>query len=126
MVDRIGLGGSLAREAISAALKQQAKVAEQINSAASGINGDLAAPGIGKSEATPPLDVSSTFKDGLDAVNGELRASEQLPQKLVEGKINDFHEVAVQVKQADLTFKFALAVRNKLIESYREVMRMHV
>ncbi len=32
--------------------------------------------------------------------------------------------MTTQLKQAELTFKFALEVRNKLIDAYRETMRM--
>ena len=35
-------------------------------------------------------------------------------------------EIAARVKRADLSFKFAMEIRNKLIDAYREVMRMQV
>ena len=34
--------------------------------------------------------------------------------------------LAIQLKRADLSFRFALEIRNKLIDAYREVMRMNV
>ena len=34
--------------------------------------------------------------------------------------------VAGQLKQAEIMFKFSLEVRNKLIDAYRETMRMSV
>ena len=32
----------------------------------------------------------------------------------------------IQLKQAEISFRFAMEVRNKLIDAYREVMRMNV
>ena len=49
-----------------------------------------------------------------------------MPEEVVTGRVDEFHELAARLKQADLTFKFALEVRNKLIDAYREVMRMSV
>lgn len=122
MVDRIGQGGSLAKEAMLAALKTQARMAKDIQSAAAEIAGNKAP----ETEATKSFDVPSKFQEGLKGVNEELRATEKLPEDLLNGKIEDFHEVAVQLRKADLGFKFALEIRNKLLDSYREVMRMHV
>lgn len=59
-------------------------------------------------------------------VDGAVRSVDELPQKLITGEVSDFHEIAGQLKRSELTFKFALEVRNKLIDAYREVMRMSV
>ena len=55
-----------------------------------------------------------------------MRAADELPMAMVTGEISDFHQVAAQIKNAELTFRFALEVRNKLIDAYRETMRMSV
>jgi len=128
MVDRIGQTGSLAREALLAALKAQAGAAREVETAARGV----ANPGTGGGEEAQSA--SSTrrpgFVDGLvksvESLQEELDKAQSLPEDLLAGKIADFHEVAVQIKKADLTFKFAMEIRNKLIDAYREVMRMNV
>ncbi len=118
MVDRIG-DGALAREAILAAMKAQAANTARIGAAADQIAGTNA-------QATPEIDFASKLKQGLSEVNADIRLAESLPKDLVTGKIDDFHEVAIQLKRADLSFRFALEIRNKLIDAYREVMRMNV
>lgn len=120
MVNGIGSGsGSFARDAIQAAMKRQAEVRQRLDDAAARLQQDSA-----QVENKP--DFSSTLSDGLKAVNGQLEIGDQVVEGLVSGKITEFHEVAAQVKQADLTFKFALSVRNKFIDAYREIMRMSV
>ncbi len=45
---------------------------------------------------------------------------------LVAGKTDNIHEIALHVAQADIAFRMALEVRDKLISAYQELMRMQV
>ena len=122
MVDGIGSGGgALGREAIRAALEAQTRAAEKVRSQVEG----SAAPA-GGGAATEGIDFSEALRDGLEAVNAQIAEAERLPEDFVSGEVQDFHEIAVQLKQADIGFRFALEIRNKLIDAYREVMRMSV
>jgi len=124
MVDGIGKGGGLAREAILAALKSQAKAAADVraNIASSPASGVL-----GSDNVKPAEDgFVKHIQKGIEAVEAEIQKTENLPADMVAGKVDDFHEVAVQLKQAEISFRFAMEVRNKLIDAYREVMRMNV
>jgi len=78
----------------------------------------------GKTDFDASLD--SVVRGGVKQVDGSVDAVDELPAAMARGKIEDFHEIAGQLKRSELTFKFALAVRNKLIDAYREVMRMSV
>ena len=122
MVDRIGSGGGLQHEAILAALRKQASQAEEIRGAAETLSGETGA----SRAADGGPSFAGALKDGLKAVDGEIKNAERLPEDILLGKVNDFTEVAARLKRADLTFKFAMEVRNKLIDAYREVMRMPV
>lgn len=62
----------------------------------------------------------------LRSVDAEVRRGERLAEDLLTGKVSEFHEVAAQIKRADLTLKFSLEIRNRLVDAYREVMRMSV
>lgn len=116
--------GGLANEAFRAALRAQQEAAKSIAQAQSGVSQPLTPPQVAAPEET------SGFIDSLEAgmreVASEAQRVEGLPEQVVNGEINEFHEVAVQLKQSDLSFRFALQVRNKLIDAYREVMRMSV
>ena len=70
--------------------------------------------------------LGSAVGRGIDALQAGAGTVERLPEKIVTGEVRDFHEIAGQLKRSELTFKFALEVRNKLIDAYREVMRMSV
>jgi flagellar hook-basal body complex protein FliE len=122
MIRGIGQEGSLARAAIEAALAAQGKVAQRVEAKVAESFQVPAAQGAEKPGASP-LD---QVRDGLGAVNEAFGQVEQLPLELAGGGIADFSELAARLKQSELTFKFALEVRNKLIDAYRETMRMSV
>lgn len=119
MVDGIqGGSGALGREAIRAAIDAQRKTAERVR--ANAVDG-----GVAPQEASR-TGFAQELEAGLRSVNDGVNKAENLPNDFVAGKVEDFHEIAVQLKQADIGFRFALEIRNKLIDAYREVMRMNV
>lgn len=120
MVDSVGKG-SLSQEALLAALRAQSKKSAEIQDLSRQISGS--SPEVSE---TPSQDFAKRLAEGVEAVDSQVTAAGELPEKLVRGDIEDFHEVAVQLRQADLSFRFAMEIRNKLIDAYREVMRMNV
>lgn len=54
------------------------------------------------------------------------KASDATMQDFLSGKTQDAHEVMLALNKADLSFRMMLEVRNKLLDSYQEVMRMQV
>jgi len=116
--------GGLANEAFRAALRAQQEAAKTIGQA----QNQMTLPGGPQavSGAEKPGGFIDSLEAGMREVAGEVQGVDAMPDRLVGGQINEFHEVAVQLKQSDLSFRFALQVRNKLIDAYREVMRMSV
>jgi flagellar hook-basal body complex protein FliE len=115
MVERIGKESALAREALRAAVRHAASRAE------------LEAPRAGEQAApAAEVDFERALARGVERVDAQVRTAENLPVDLLTGKVDDFHELAVQLKSAELSFKFAMEIRNKLIDAYREIMRMSV
>lgn len=128
MVDSIGgRTGPLAREARLAAMKSQARAAAevrteaaQVDAGAAGSPADMAAP------ATNAPDFAQALRDGVAEVNASVQDAEALPEELARGDVGSVAEVATRLKTAELSFRFSMEIRNKLIDAYREVMRMQV
>ena len=51
-------------------------------------------------------------------------AAEQAIEGFAKGMDGRIHETMMTVEKADISLKYVVNVRNKLMESYREVMRM--
>jgi flagellar hook-basal body complex protein FliE len=119
MIEGIQNGSALARAALEAAQRTQQAAARVDGFMTDGAG---AAPGAARFEGQ----LSDAVRGAVRAVDAELQGAQRLPMDLLAGEVTDFHAVAAQIKRAELTFKFALEVRNKLIEAYRETMRMSV
>lgn len=70
--------------------------------------------------------IEDALSSGVRETDQVVKSADALPFELLTGKVNDFHEVAGRLKQAELAFKFSMEVRNKLIDAYRETMRLSV
>ncbi len=46
--------------------------------------------------------------------------------KLAAGKVDNIHQVMIAIGKAEISFDYMMEIRNKLIEAYREIMRMPV
>lgn len=119
MIRGVGQESALAKAAIEAALRSVQSGSQRIERSALEV-APLA------SEAAGAPSFTKALQDGVVQADKAARASEQLPLDMLAGKVGDFHEVAATLKQSELMFKFSLEVRNKLIEAYRETMRMSV
>lgn len=121
MIRGVGQDGSLARAAIEAALRAQDRAARDVESrVAEGFRVDASGGADAGGDATGEV------REALAELNGAFDDVERLPLDMAAGGIRDFSELAGRLKQSELTFKFALEVRNKLIDAYRETMRMSV
>lgn len=122
MVERIGIGkdSALVREAMRAAQKA---AGERI--APLPLGSEQAPAAAGPAAAQGP-DFGRALESSLHEVDQSVRTAESMPIDLLTGKVDDFHEIAVQLKSAELSFKFAMEIRNKLVDAYREIMRMSV
>jgi flagellar hook-basal body complex protein FliE len=66
------------------------------------------------------------LKEALQEVNEAQHVSEQEARNLMTGETTDMHTAILAVQKADVSFQMMMAVRSKLIDAYREVMRMQM
>ncbi len=69
---------------------------------------------------------SELLSDQIMDVNNLQKEADVAIQKLVTGESKNLHETMLAVEKAEIAFKTMNQVRNKVIEAYREVMRMQV
>jgi flagellar hook-basal body complex protein FliE len=88
--------------------------------------------GLGPVGPTAPVrgPSSSSFSDMLgdlvQAVDGKSKVSEAEAQKLMLGESNNIHQSMIAMQESGVAFSLLVEVRNKLVESYQELMRMPV
>jgi len=69
----------------------------------------------------------------VDMVKGLIKDTDQQQmqaqdgvRQLVTGEAESIHDVVLTTSRADLAFRLMMEIRNRLIASYQEVMRMQV
>lgn len=62
----------------------------------------------------------------LDETNQlQLKAGEAVRQ-MAAGQIEDIHDVMIAVEKSRVSLELVIEIRNRLLEAYRELMRMQV
>lgn len=64
--------------------------------------------------------------DNINRVNEMQLDADQAVQDLATGQTTDITQVMSAVEKADVAFQTLMAVRNKLVESYQEILRMRI
>ena len=72
----------------------------------------------------------SSFAAQLNRALGEVNQvqgqRDQIITDMVSGRASEVHDVMTAAEEAQLAFELLLEVRNKLLESYQELMRLQV
>ena len=71
-------------------------------------------------------DFAGWLQSNLVEVNQQLLEGDAKLQKFVTGETANLHEVMLSLEKSKVSFELILAVRNKMLEAYQEVMRMQI
>ncbi len=82
-------------------------------------------------QATAQAEAPSTgfgtwFAKEINEVNDKLVGVNLEAQKVAAGSTENLQEVMIRMQDARMSFELLAQVRNRLLESYQEVMRMQV
>ncbi|WP_425449196.1 flagellar hook-basal body complex protein FliE [Dethiothermospora halolimnae] len=72
------------------------------------------------------ISFSKYFKDALDEVNTLQNQSKEAKINFALGKTENFHQVTIAAEKANIALQFTLGVRDKVLDAYKEIMRMQV
>jgi flagellar hook-basal body complex protein FliE len=71
-------------------------------------------------------DFGSMVLDGIDRLERVQDTSDQLAVKAATGDLNAIHDYTIAATEANVTTQLTVAVRNKAVEAFNEIMRMQV
>jgi len=76
---------------------------------------------------TAPTQGFGQMLDGLVAtVDAKQQAAGALTRQVLLGDTDQLHQSVIAMQEAGVAFSMMVEVRNKLVESYQELMRMQV
>ena len=84
---------------------------------------DMASSGLSNSS---PESFSGILQNAVDSVNKTQTEADTAIKELVSGRNKNIHEALLAVEKADSSLKLMMQVRNKILDAYKEVMRMQV
>lgn len=67
---------------------------------------------------------SSVFDTLVSAVNTKQQEAQAVTRQVLLGDNDQLHQSVIAMQEASVAFSLMVEVRNKLVESYQELMRM--
>lgn len=69
---------------------------------------------------------ANALKDAVGKTNTAQLESDSAIEKLNTGDAKNLHEVMITMEKADISMRLLVAMRNKLLEAYKDIIRMQV
>jgi flagellar hook-basal body complex protein FliE len=69
---------------------------------------------------------SDVLRNSVSQVNEYQADADVAIKELVAGRTKNIHETMLTIERADASLKMMMQVRNKILEAYKEIMRMQV
>lgn len=82
--------------------------------------------GAGNATGAPQTSFANQLQNALQEVEGLQVQRDEMVNDMVAGKTTEVHDVMIAAKESQLAFELLMEIRNKLLESYQELMRMTV
>src|SRR5919107_4027310 len=95
----------------------------------SGISGVNAVSGVGETTGTsgvsgPNTDFAGMLSQGLESVQAAQTKSADLAVQVANGTLADPAQYTMAATEAELGLQLTMAIRNKAVEAFQEIMRM--
>ena len=83
---------------------------------------------LGPTAATPGSaeEFGSLVLDGLDRLEGLTDHADGLAVQAATGKLENIHDYTIAASEASVATQLTVAVRNKAVEAFNEILRMQV
>ena len=91
-----------------------------------GVGGATATGAIGATPAAGGTSFIDSLGDALGQLNTQLNTADASMASFASGGSADLHTVMLELQQASIGLKTGIAVRDKLLEAYQELMRLQV
>lgn len=66
------------------------------------------------------------LREALNKVNELQIDAENYKELLATGEVENLHNVTIAAEKANIGLQFLTSVRNKVVEAYREIMRIQI
>lgn len=90
------------------------------------LNFDIKAPGLEGGPSEGGKTFGEFLQDSIGQVNSLQQEANVAMEKLASGESQNLHETLLAVEKAEIAFKMMNQVRTKVLDAYREIMKMQI
>lgn len=69
---------------------------------------------------------SDFLSNALNQVNQLQVDSSEYKRKLALGEVDNLHDLSIASEKADVAMQITLSIRNKIVEAYKEILRIQI
>lgn len=71
-------------------------------------------------------DFGAFLSDAIENVNEKQIISDTYKDLLATGDVDNLHDVTIAQEKANVSLQLTMSIRNKIVEAYKEIMRMQI
>ncbi|MCA0969145.1 flagellar hook-basal body complex protein FliE [Halobacillus litoralis] len=101
-------------------------ITNQIGSPSAPLNQEVQVGKPGSTPAEAHAQFANQLKNAIHNVNESQAQSNEMTQALARGEVENLHDVMITAQKASITMQTTVQVQNKVVEAYKEIMRMQV
>lgn len=68
----------------------------------------------------------SFLMEAMDNVNNAQKISEKFKDMLAIGELDNLHDLTIASEKADVALQITLGIRNKIVDAYKEILRIQI
>ncbi len=72
------------------------------------------------------VNFTEILKNALNNVNNMQIESEEYKKMLAFGEVDNLHDVTIASEKANIALQITMSIRNKVVEAYKEIMRIQI
>ena len=81
---------------------------------------------LNKTNKANSVSFEDVLKKAIDEVNSYQKNAEKLSADYAAGKTDNINDVIVAAEKADISLRLTIDVRNKIVDAFKEIMRMQI
>ena len=79
-----------------------------------------------RSKSKKGEDFAKVLKEAFEKVNEQQKKAEKMADDYAAGRISNIHDVIIEAEKASIALRLTVEVRNRIVDAYREIMRMQL
>ena len=95
------------------------------------INGGFEIPSVKGSTGTANIsndkfDFKKMLVNEVNKINDAEQTSNRLDKAIITGDVDNLHDAMIAAQKAEITLDYAVQVKSKALEAYKEIMRIQL